>query len=390
MDRNTALLEAKKIADVARAHADESEAGHRLAKPVVDAMNASGLSTLLLPTALGGDAAHPGIFLEVVETIAAGDSSAGWCAGINIGSNVMLSVIEPAAAKALLPDVSRGGMGSFAPSGQLTSDADGYHLTGRWGFGSNCQQAAYGALGFMRFENGAPQMGPSGPVTGMAFLPADDFVIDETWDMVGMRGTGSHDVVINDLDLADAFVGDLFASRWPDDALFHMRMFDVLGPSLGVVPLGIGRAALDAAREHVALYGDAPQRGPKAPFGVDVLGQGLFGQAEMRLRAARLFMLEAVDESYRHAVQGDRPPREVSARIGLSLLEALAAGAQAVDTSCRLIGTAASREGSYLDRLRRDVQSAGAHVLFFHGNAAPLGRQAAGMHTVVWPFIPPD
>jgi alkylation response protein AidB-like acyl-CoA dehydrogenase len=390
MERGPALAKAQKIATAARTHADETEAGHRLAKPVVDAIDASGLTTITLPTALGGDETHPSVFAEVVETIAIGDASAGWCAGINIGCNTIMALLDPTAGKSLLPDPHKGGMGGFAPSGQLSRHKGSYRVTGRWPFASNCHQAVYGAVGVMHFEDGAPKMGPAGPVTGMVFVPADDFVIDETWDMVGMRGTGSHDVVVDDVDVDDAFVTDLFAPVKCDDALYRMRMFDILGPSLGVVPLGIGRAALNAACEHIELHGDAPQRGPKPPFGVDVAGQMAFAEADRRLRSTRGFLFDNLDEAYSHALRGDRPPREVSARIGLAVIESLAAGTHAVDVASRLVGSSASRDGAYLDRLRRDVLSAGAHVMFSPGFAAPLGRQAAGMHTVAWPYLPPE
>ena len=81
------------MAAVADRYADESERARRLAAPVVDALVSSGLARLIAPTALGGAAAHPAVLVEVVETIAAADASAGWCAGIGLGSNYFAGLL---------------------------------------------------------------------------------------------------------------------------------------------------------------------------------------------------------------------------------------------------------------------------------------------------------
>ncbi|MDP1795359.1 MAG: hypothetical protein Q8K63_14570 [Acidimicrobiales bacterium] len=388
MDAATALLEAERIADIAREHADETEAKHRLAPPVADALAGSELRRWWLPTALGGEAGHPGTFAEIIQTIARGDASAGWCAGIGFAAGAMSAVIDRAAASEMFADAPLG-IGVFSPTSHLSESGEGFTIKGRWPFASNCHQAAYGAVGFMRYANDRPVMGPDGPVTGMAFLRRDQFAIEETWDMAGLRGTGSHDITA-DTTVDAAHVSDLFHAKWPDDALFRLRMFDLLGPSLGVVPLGIGRAALDVAREHIAVTGDMPQRGPKPPFGIDVLGQARYGTLDSQLRMAKAYVSDTLDEAYQHALRGDVPPREVSARIAIALYEGLRVGTEAVNYAVQVIGSAAGREGSPVDRMRRDIQSVACHVLFHPAHLAPLGRQAAGMDTVVWPFLPPD
>jgi alkylation response protein AidB-like acyl-CoA dehydrogenase len=388
MDAAVALKEADVVAAVARDNADTTESGHRLAPAVVNALDASGLRSWWLPTALGGDAGDPMTMVEIVIRIAQGDASAGWCAGIGIGANALAAVVEPEAARALFAGAP-GGVGVFSPTGHLVDADGGYSLAGRWPFGSNCQQAQWGAMGFMRFAEGRPVMTDTGPVTGLAFLRRDQFEIDENWDMAGLRGTGSHDITA-DTTVDEAHVSDLFAPTWSDDALYRLRMFDLLGPSLGVVPLGIGRAALDAAMAHIEATGDLPQRGPKPPFGLDQLGQASFGLADSKLRMAKTFVLDQLAEAWECAVRGDTPSREVSARIAIGLHEGLTVATEAVNLAVQIIGTAAFREGSVVDRLRRDVQAVACHVLFHPANLAPLGRQAAGMHTVAWPFLPPD
>ena len=171
---------------------------------------------------------------------------------------------------------------------------------------------------------------------------------------------------------------------------FRLRAFDVLGPSLGVVPLGIGRAALTAAQRHIDATGERPQRGPKPPFGVDQMGQAAFGRVDSQLRMVKAYLYEQLNEAYEYAQRGDRTPREISARIAIALHEGLLVGTEAVNLAVQIIGTAAGKEHAPVDRMRRDIQSVACHVLFHPANLAPLGRQAAGMYTVAWPFLPPD
>jgi alkylation response protein AidB-like acyl-CoA dehydrogenase len=163
----------------------------------------------------------------------------------------------------------------------------------------------------------------------------------------------------------------------------------VLGPSLGAVPLGIGRAALDILEDTArADAAKPPPPGPRQPFADDTLAQAQLARAETRLRSARLLLLDAVDGAYQYALRGDLPPREVTAMVGLACFEAIEAGTEAVNTACRWTGSAAIRSGALLDRQRRDIETARTHVMFSPRIAAGMARQLAGIDTVVFPFLP--
>ena len=92
----------------------------------------------------------------------------------------------------------------------------------------------------------------------LAVLTEDQFTVEETWDTVGMRGTGSDDITATDVLLPVTGVGTLWDPMWPDDAIFRLRAFDMLGPCLGAVPLGIGRAALDVVTSTISAQSTNP------------------------------------------------------------------------------------------------------------------------------------
>ena len=392
MDRDQALDAARSVAATAAEYGDETERGRRLAPPVAAAIEASGLNRLVSPREIGGFAASPVTLCEVVEEISRGDASTGWCLGIGMGTNFMSGLITEAAAKETFTDLDKGGAGPFAPTGRADVAGDGYRVGGRWPYSSNCQHAAVAAAGVIAFADGKPAnvLASGMPKFELAFLTRDQFDIDETWNTVGMRGTGSHDIVATDAEMSRERTCTLFDDMWPDDALFRLRSFDVLGPCLGIVPAGIGRAALDVvARKAVADAAGPPVMGPRPKLADDQHGQLEFARAEIRLRSARAMLLEALENSYSIAVDGDTPPRSATAVIGMAIYEVFHAANQAVTTAIGLLGSAAIREGAPLDRLRRDLDTAGTHIMLRPGITANLARELAGIPTFAFPFLPP-
>src|SRR5439155_21337333 len=127
--------------------------------------------------------------------VSAAEASAGWWVGIGIGSNYLAGFVSEAGARELFVDLDRPGSGTFGPTGTGKLTRNGFRLSGRWAFASGCQQSAVQACGMfavtrdgemVRDANGAP-------VHRLALVPADALRIHETWDTVGLRGTGSHD-----------------------------------------------------------------------------------------------------------------------------------------------------------------------------------------------------
>jgi alkylation response protein AidB-like acyl-CoA dehydrogenase len=384
--------QARRVAAVAARYADESERARRLAAPVVDALVSSGLARLIAPTALGGAAAHPAVLVEVVETIAAADASAGWCAGIGLGSNYFAGLLPESGARALFVDLDRTGSGVFAPTGTGVRTGAGFQLTGRWSFASGCCHAAVQASGMVAVDpHGQPERNEDGsPVVRLAFVPIDAVSIDETWDTVGLRGTGSHDTAIVDRLVPEDHTLRFTDRSWSDDLIYQHAPFAVLGPFLGAVALGAGRAALDVLESEIRVATTTPRPGRKPAFGEDPISQAELAHAEVRLRSVRALLLDTLDDGYQTCASGRRPDRAHAALVGLACREAVAAAVHAIDVAARLSGSRSVREGSRLDRLGRDVQTMRQHVMFSPALAAQLGRQLAGLPTVAFPFLLPS
>src|SRR2546423_12682523 len=159
---------------------------------------------------------------------------------------------------------------------------------------------------------GAPRPPRHGhPVTRQVLVPRDSYSIIDTWEAAGLRGSGSHDVVVEDVFVPHDHVTDLYgAGMRVDTALYRMPIYSRLAFNKVGVATGIARAALDA---FAVLAAD------KTPFISQSLlrdrpqAQLAMAEAEARWRSARAFVLEAVDELWSSAHAGNEPTIQAQA-----------------------------------------------------------------------------
>src|SRR6266704_4172546 len=182
------------VLDLVHAAADEIGRSRRLPDAVVAALRDTGINRLLIPAALGGMEAPITDVMDVMERIAAVDGSAGWCTAIGAGSNVFAGYMPATGAGTVFADPDQGNATMFAPVGRMVSDHGRAMLSGRWPFTSNCLHSAWVGLGALFHEADAVD-----PVPRIVFVPVADLTIEDTWDAVGLRGTGSHHVAATEV-----------------------------------------------------------------------------------------------------------------------------------------------------------------------------------------------
>ena len=387
------LERARQLAAVAPAHADRSEQERRLAAPVVDAFVASGLARLIAPTALGGWAAPPTTLVEVVDTVSAADPSAGWCVGIGLGANFLSGFLPDAGAEELFTELDRPGAGVFAPTGRGTTAPGGFCLSGRWAFASGCQHAAVQASGMFAVDaNGDLERDRHGRARPPPRLRVDGRPCRST-------RPGTPSACAAPAATTRSMRGPVRAARahaalhrrrpGADDALFQQPPFAVLGPCLGAVPLGLGRAALDAVEEHIRRPTPRPSPVPSRRSATTSWpSTSSAGPRSGCGRCGRCSSTRSTPPT-RRALAGTAPRPSDVALIGLACQEAMAAAVHAVDVAVRISGTSSVRDDSRLDRLQRDVNTMRQHIMFSPAIGAPLGRQLAGIDTVAFPFLVP-
>lgn len=360
---------ARGLQALAREGAPEGDRERRLPARVAQAMAEVGLYRLAVPADLGGIGADPVTQIRVIEAISIGDGAAGWNLMIGIETSGLVAFAPDLVAE-LYSDPKAILCGSTATLGQATPHEGGVRLRGRWPFVSGCHNA--------NWFSALCQIGePPDASIGWVVVPMADAMIVDTWNTSGMRGSGSHDVEVD-----DAFVPGVRVLR-PQPGLrapADARMGPVARIPTGArlaynktgVALGIARAAIDA---FVDLAHSKTPRFTGTTLRERSFAHVALGTAEAELGAARAFVLDEVGALWEAACAGGEITDERRARLQIACSHAVEASARAVSEVHRAAGTDANKAGSVLDRCHRDVLVVGQHLTV----ARPLIEDAARM-----------
>jgi alkylation response protein AidB-like acyl-CoA dehydrogenase len=221
------------------------------------------------------------------------------------------------------------------------------------------------------------------PLPRVAFVRATDLAIEDTWNVVGLRGTGSHHVVARGVVVEPDRCCAMADRPWPDGALWRFPLYTALLPSLASVPLGIARGALDEVRRQ-ATEGRTARRGQLAD---DPISMAQFATADARLRGARAALREAVEEAQFQAERDDAVDRPLQARILVASVHASDTSTEVASVAHQLGGGAATYAGSPLLRALCDVQASRQHLLFSHTHLGELAKILAGLDVRYPPYI---
>jgi len=197
-EKRKRLLDAvERVRETVEAAADEAEDIKTLPKATVDAVDDSGLLRLKLPEICGGEEADPVTQTEVIEALSYVDASAGWCLMIGASSIAIPAAFLSNEGVAEVFHCGRVPRAStaFMPTGTATPHEGGYLLQGHWAFASGVRHAAWINLGALVADNS----GDGPPQHRMFSLPTAQAHIHDNWDVIGLRGTGSCDVSVDNV-----------------------------------------------------------------------------------------------------------------------------------------------------------------------------------------------
>jgi alkylation response protein AidB-like acyl-CoA dehydrogenase len=357
---------ARAVAAVASAGADLAEQQRRLPDSTVGAMADAGLFTLCLPVAYGGPGVSPVEVIDAVSAVATGDGAAGWCAAIASTTSSMAAFLDPEVAATVYTSPATATGGVFAPNGTGVREGDGYRVTGRWQWGSGTQHCSW-IVGGARCDDGTQRV---------CFFPASEVTFHDTWHSVGMRGTGSLDISVDDVFVPERFtVRPGVGAAQVDEPLAHFPNFTLLALGIAATALGVARRALD---ELADLAGAKTPQFSTRTLAASGFAQTEYARAEAQWRAARAFLRDEVGAAWSSAVAGDAVP--VAARVAMRLAAAHAAAASAsvVDAAWTLAGGTAVYETSVLGRCLRDAHVATQHIMVAPKLNETLGKFLLG------------
>ena len=352
---------AHSLAPIIRQHADEADRERRLPAPVAQAMAREGLYRVALPKECGGPEVDPVTQIRTIEAVSQADGSAGWNLMIGIETFGLVAPLFKGRHE-ILDDPMTIFCSSTAAVGRAVPVDGGYRIEGRWFFASGCHNSEWFAA-TVRTEDDDPRQ-------CYALLPKGDYRILDTWDVGGLRGSGSHDIEVTGSFVAASRISGHLGSSRVDSPLLRMPLGNRLAYNKVGVSLGIARAAIDAFIDLATLKTPflSSQSLRQRPF-----AQRAVAEAELRLRSSRALVFETTDVLWRNVLDGQ--PLDVKDRAMhiAACSDAARACVDAVELVCEAAGTSANPRKSPLERMARDVR-----VVRQHTTVAPHHIEDAG------------
>jgi len=372
-----------------RERALPAERLRRLPEETFAEFQEAGLFRCLQPKRYGGFELDPGTLYQAVMEIGAVCGSTAWILGVIGIHNWHLALFAPQAQDDVWgKDTGIQVSTSLAPTGTVTRVDGGFRLRGRWSFSSGCDFCQWAALGGL-----VPPLGDGdAPDTRTFLVPRSDYTIDDTWYAVGLCGTGSKDVVVD-----DAFVPEYRTHSYRDafyltnpgaavnDAPLYRLPFGLVFPACISSPaIGVALGALEAFRDQTTIRISPRDRSRVAE---DPFAQLALAEAAAEVTAARDRLLGNFAEAMRTVRDGTALSLAQRARYRWDTAKAVDRSVRAVD---RLFEASGGR-GVFLDnpiqRAWRDVHAIRAHA----GNnleraAFVFGRSEFGLPPVDFRF----
>jgi 3-hydroxy-9,10-secoandrosta-1,3,5(10)-triene-9,17-dione monooxygenase len=392
MDRSTAapsytelLARAEALIPVLRERAPRAEELRRLPDETIADLHASGLFRVLQPKRVGGSELPFRALVELVAVTARGCGSTGWVLA-NLAAHHWLLGMWPQQAQDEVwnqsPDNLIGSALIF-PRGRAQKIEGGYRLTGRWGFSSGVDPAAWNLVGGIAHDE---ETGAAGP--RIFLLPASDYTIIDTWHVIGLAGTGSKDVTVEDVFVPDyrtLSVDEIAGGPNPGSevnpsVLYQLPAISLFAFCIAGVSLGIAQGAVEHFVETTSNRLSSYSGRNVADFNTV---QVHVAEAAALADAARAIMLADCDEATNSVAEGRVPDLAHRARYRRDGAFAAMLCTKAVDILFAATGGGAIYARNPLQRAFRDAHAANAHyVLNWDINGAMYGRVALG--------LPPD
>ena len=348
---------ARALAPIFATRATAAEEARRLPAESAKDMLDAGFARILLPTRIGGYGLGFDTWFEVTRELSKVDASHGWCAGLIIHHAHLMAQYSEEAQKTLwAKSLDVPVAASFAPNTQAIPTDGGYRVSGKGSpFASGVDHSSWVMLGGMAQDEGGPEW--------KFFLVAPgDYTVRDTWNTVGMKGTGSNTVVTD-----NAFVPhgrtlrltDLRDAKTPGSAMYSETIFHT--PFFYYAPISFVTPMLGAAQGAYEIFRDWTKN--RKTQGGAAMAETTSVQVRMARAAADIDAAELLLERAVHVT--DAPERyspRLLARSARDFTRASELIVNAIDTLVALSGTASFTATHPIQRAWRDIHFMAMHI----------------------------
>ncbi|SFW89699.1 3-hydroxy-9,10-secoandrosta-1,3,5(10)-triene-9,17-dione monooxygenase oxygenase subunit [Amycolatopsis australiensis] len=348
---------------VLRERAQDTEDARNVPDESVKALQETGFFKMLQPKSFGGLETDPVSFYTAVKLIASACGSTGWVASI-LGVHPWHVALFDAQAQQEVwgEDEDVRISSSYAPMGKAEVVDGGYRLSGRWSFSSGSGHCTWVLLGGPAFSGGKP-------VDFCTYLlPIADYAIVDVWDTVGLRGTGSNDIVVEDVFVPQHRALSFIATskcKVPGQAvnpgpLYRLPYGSVHPTTITAPIIGMAQGAYDAHVEHQRKRVRAAYAGEQSKE--DPFAKVRIAEAASEIDAAWLQLTRNIDELYELAKREERLPTDLRLRVRRDQVRGTERAIAAIDRLFENSGGRAIQRGTPIQRFWRDAHAGRVHA----------------------------
>ena len=377
-ERARQLIEAARAMGPAlRMRSSKAKTDARVPDETVQEFHDAGFFKILQPEQWGGYAMDPQVFYAVGLEVAKHCPSSAWILGVIAVHNWQLAVFDDQAAQDVwAEDPSVLISSSYAPVGKVKVVEGGFRLSGRWSFSSGSEHCKWAFLGAVVPTPEAP----FDMANYRTFLvPVEDYEIVHNWDVVGLQGTGSHDIVVDDVFVPehrthksmDGFLCENPGNAVNDAPLYRMPFMQVFVRAVCTATLGACEGALEAFIEVAKTRQAGPVKMKNDPF-----ARVLAAEVKSSIEEMKLTMIRNFDAMMASCRSGE--PISVEDRVRYRYDSAVVAD-RCLALSSKMLKAAGSggiREGSELLAYHLDILASQAHVA---NHANPFASNMGGL-----------
>lgn len=369
-DTHDLVAAARGVVPLLADNAARTESGRAVPEANLKAVEGAGLLLLSTPRRYGGFEAPLSSWVAAYSELARGCASTAWVTSLFAVSNWMVGKFGERAQD----DVFGSGAGArtcgvFTPSGTARRTAGGWSVSGRWAWASGSRNANWALLGI--------PLGDGPGDLGFGLVPTSELTVEDTWNVVGMAGSGSntlvgHEVFVPDhrvMSAVELMTGQL-ATPFTDELLYRAPVMSLSSIAIAAPQLGVARAALDYVIDRAPTRGisyttyDVQSAAPSFQLAV--------GDAATAIAVAEAAVFGAAEEVTRAVAAGRDLDLPARTRIRAVTSHAVRAGAETVGRLITAHGASGFAASSPLQRMWRDAAVISRHAFYVYDTAIEL------------------
>ena len=347
-----------------RDRADEAERLRVVPEASIKELEETGFFRLLQPRRFDGLEADPIDFYTAVRDIAGACGSTGWVSSVVGVHPWQVALFADEAQQAVWgSDTSTRLSSSYAPTGKAVQADGGFRLSGKWSFSSGCDHCQWVLLGGLVFD------ADGNVVDFRTFLvPRTSYDIVDVWHMVGLSGTGSNDIVVDDVFVPEAFTlsmsdtGRCFGPGQEQNTsdLYKLPFHSLFTNTITTPIIGM---AMGAYAEHVEMQRNrtrAAYLGEKASL--DPFAAVRIARAASEIDAAWAQLVNNIREEQDYVARGEKIPLQTRLKVRRDQVLGSQRAIDAIDSLFEASGGRALVNGTHLQRAWRDAHAGRVHA----------------------------